>query len=121
VVVWVALAGGFGAVARSVVHSLVQSRVGGRFPLGTVVINLTGSLVLGFLAGLVIYQGMDPDVRTIVGTGFLGGYTTFSSYSYETLGLIEDRAPVAALGNAIGSVVAGLAAAAAGLALATLV
>jgi fluoride exporter len=120
-VLLVALAGASGAVARYVVHSLVQSRVRGLFPLGTVVINLSGSLVLGFLAGLVIYHGMDPDVRTIVGTGFLGGYTTFSSYSYETLGLVEDGAPVAALGNAIGSVVAGLAAAAAGLALAALV
>jgi fluoride exporter len=120
-VLWVALAGASGAVGRAVVHSLVHSRVGGRFPVGTVVINLTGSFVLGFVAGLVIYQGMDPEVRTIVGTGFLGGYTTFSSYSYETLGLIEDRAPVAAVGNAIGSVIAGLAVATAGLALAALV
>ena len=120
-VVWVALAGACGAVARYLVHASVQSRVGGLFPVGTVVINLSGSFVLGFLAGLVIYQGFDPDLRTIVGTGFLGGYTTFSSYSYETLGLFEDRAPTAAVVNAVGSVIVGLAAAAVGLGLATLV
>jgi CrcB protein len=120
-VVWVALAGACGAVARYLVHSSVQSRLPGLFPVGTIVINLSGSLVLGFIAGLVIHQGLDPGVRTIVGTGFLGGYTTFSSYSYETLGLFEDRVPVAAVGNAIGSVAAGLMAAAVGLALASLV
>jgi fluoride exporter len=118
---WVALAGALGALVRYAVHTLVQSRVAGIFPVGTVVINISGSLVLGFLAGLVIYQGMDPDVRTIVGTGFLGAYTTFSSFSYETFGLLEDGAPRAAVVNAVGSVVAGLIAATIGLVLASLV
>ena len=115
---WVALAGALGAVARYAVHTLVQSRVAGLFPFGTVVVNLGGSFVLGVIAGLAIYHGLDPDVRVVVGTGFVGAYTTFSSFSYETLGLLEDGAPRAALVNAFGSIAAGLLAATAGLVLA---
>jgi CrcB protein len=74
--------------------------------------------VLGVFAGLTIYHGLDPDVRTVVGTGFIGAYTTFSSFSYETFGLLEDRAPRAALVNAFGSIAAGMVAATAGLVLA---
>jgi CrcB protein len=112
---WVALAGALGALARYGVHSLVQSRVAGIFPFGTVVVNLSGSFVLGVVAGLTIYHGLDPDVRALVGTGFIGAYTTFSSFSYETLGLLEDAAPRAALVNAFGSVAAGMVAATVGL------
>lgn len=115
---WVALAGALGAVARYAVHTLVQSRVAGLFPLGTVVVNLSGSFVLGVVVGLTIAHGLDPDVRAIVGAGFVGAYTTFSSFSSETLGLMEDGVPGTALVNAFGSVVAGLVAATAGLALA---
>jgi len=120
-VVWVALAGALGALARYAVHRVVQLRTTGLFPLGTVVVNISGSLALGFLTGLLLYQGLAPDARVVVGTGFLGAYTTFSSFSYETLGLLRDDAPVAALVNAFGSVAVGLAAAAAGLGLAGLV
>jgi CrcB protein len=80
-------------------------------------VNVTGSLALGLVVGLVLQQGVDPDVRTIVGTGFLGAYTTFSAFSYETFALLEDGAGATAARYAIGSVVAGLAAAACGLAL----
>jgi CrcB protein len=117
--VWVALAGGLGALTRYLVHAAVQSRHASRFPYGTVVVNLSGSFVLGVLVGLVIYQGLDPDVRTLAGTGFLGGYTTFSSFSYETFGLLEDREAALALLNAFGSTVAGLALATAGFLLAS--
>ena len=89
---WVALAGALGALARYGVHGLVQSRVASQFPFGTVVVNVTGSFVLGLVVGLATYQGLDADVRTVVGTGFIGAYTTFSSFSYETFGLFEDRA-----------------------------
>ena len=99
-------------------HTLVQSRVAGRFPFGTVVVNLSGSFVLGVFAGLTLYHGLDPDVRVVVGTGFVGAYTTFSSFSYETLGLFEDGAPRAAFVNAFGGIAAGLLAATAGLVLA---
>jgi CrcB protein len=120
--VWlVALAGAFGALARYGVHELVQSRTASRFPYGTVVVNLTGAFALGFLVGLVTYQGLDPDVRTVVGTGFIGAYTTFSSFSYDTVGLVETGESRAAVVNAVGSVLAGLAVATAGFALAGLV
>jgi CrcB protein len=116
--VLVALAGALGALGRHGVHGLVQSRAASKFPYGIVVVNLTGSFVLGLLVGLVTYHGLDPDVRTVVGTGFIGAYTTFSSFSYDTLGLLEDGAPRAALVNALGSVALGLVVATAGFALA---
>jgi CrcB protein len=119
--VWcVALAGAIGALARFGVHAAVQSRTASRFPYGTVVVNLTGSFALGLLVGLVTYQGLDADVRVVIGTGFLGAYTTFSSYSYDTLGLAESGETRAALVNAVGSVVVGLLAAGAGFVLAGL-
>ncbi len=116
----VALAGALGALGRYGVHGLVQSRAVSRFPYGTVVVNVTGSFALGLVAGLFIYQGLDPDIRTVVGTGFIGAYTTFSSFSYDTFGLFEARATRAAWCNALGSVAAGLLAATAGFALAGL-
>ena len=117
-VVWVGLAGALGALARYAVHHAVQSRVSGLFPYGTVVVNVTGAFVLGLVTGLFLYHGLAPDARVVVGTGFLGAYTTFSSFSYETVGLLRDGAPVAALVNAFGSVAVGLIAAAAGLGMA---
>jgi CrcB protein len=117
-IVWVVIAGALGALARYIVHHIVQSRASGVFPYGTVVVNITGAFVLGFVTGMFLYHGLAPDARVIVGTGFLGAYTTFSSFSYETLGLLRDDAPVAALVNAFGSVAVGLLAAAAGLGLA---
>jgi CrcB protein len=120
--VWlVALAGALGALGRYGVHELVQSRTASRFPYGTIVVNLTGSFVLGLVAGLVTYQGLDADVRTVVGTGFIGAYTTFSSFSYDTVGLCEAGARPAAVVNALGSVALGLVAATAGFVLAGLV
>jgi CrcB protein len=117
---WVALAGALGALARFGVHGLVQSRAASKFPFGTVVVNVTGAFALGLLVGLFTYQGLDADVRTVVGTGFIGAYTTFSSFSYDTFGLFEEGAAASALVNALGSVVVGLAAATAGFALAGL-
>ena len=122
-VVWVALAGAGGALARYLVHGAVERRVAGRFPFGTVVVNISGSLALGFLTGLFLYHGLSGDARTVVGTGFLGAYTTFSSFSYETFGLLRDgprAGAAAALGNAFGSVIVGLVAATSGLGLAGL-
>lgn len=119
-VVWVAIAGALGTLARYTFHHVVQSRASGLFPYGTVVVNITGAFALGLLTGLFLYDGLEPDARVVVGTGFLGAYTTFSSFSYETLGLVRDDAPVAALVNAFGSVAVGLGAAAAGLGVAGL-
>jgi fluoride exporter len=116
-VVWVTLAGGAGAIARYVLDSAVRARWAVDYPVGTMVINVTGSFILGVLTGLVIAHGASTDLRTIVGVGFCGGYTTFSAASLETVRLAEQRRWPACLSYAGGSLVLALLAAGAGLAL----
>jgi CrcB protein len=112
-------AGGLiGAPARFVVDQLVNSRTRGVFPWGTYVINATGAFILGLISGLVLYQGLGHLPSAVIGTGFCGAYTTFSTFSWETVRLIEEGTPSAAIWNIAGSLVAGLLAAAAGMALA---
>jgi CrcB protein len=116
-VVGVALAGAMGAPARFVIERLIRARWPADWPWGTFVVNVSGSLALGVVVGFVLAQGVDPDVRTIVGTGFLGAYTTFSTYAYETVrvGAVARRGR--AVAYAFGSVLASVLAAAIGLAL----
>jgi fluoride exporter len=115
-VVWiVAVAGGLGAVARYLLDGWVQNRRDTTFPLGTFVINISGSLALGVLAGLVLYSSVDPDVRMVAGVGLLGGYTTFSTLTYESLQLAQAGARRAAMSNIVGSTAIGLVAAATGI------
>ena len=101
-------------------HAAVQSRTASRFPYGTVVVNLTGSFALGLLVGLVIYQGLDADVRTVVGTGFLGRVHHVLVVLVRHVRLGEAGDTRAAVVNAVGSIAAGLVAATAGFALAGL-
>ncbi|MEU0497521.1 fluoride efflux transporter CrcB [Mycobacterium sp. NPDC006124] len=112
------LAGAAGAVARFVLDSAVKRRWRTTFPWATVTINLTGSFVLGLLAGLVIFDGQPTAWQTVLGTGFCGGYTTFSTASFETVRLVQQGRRGVALANALGSLVGSVAACAAGLALA---
>jgi fluoride exporter len=112
------VAGAIGAPTRYLVDGFVQDRVRGVFPWGTFVINVSGSLLLGFVTGLALYHGLGDLPQTAIGTGFCGAYTTFSTFSYETVRLLEEGSVGLAAGNAFGSVIAGLAAAAAGLAIA---
>jgi CrcB protein len=112
---WIAAAGGLGAAARYLLDGWVQERVETVLPVGTWVINVSGSFLLGLLAGLVIAHGVSPDAKLIAGTGFLGGYTTFSTFAYETVGLAADGSRTLALVNVAGSIAAGLAAATLGL------
>lgn len=111
------IAGAIGAVSRYLVDDVVRSRFPGRFPWGTFVINVTGSFVLGVVTGLALYHGLGPVPKTAIGLGFCGAYTTFSTFSYETILLAETGSVGPAIGNALGSVVLGLAAAGIGLAL----
>ena len=110
------IAGAIGAVARYVVDELVKERVPGAFPWGTFVINVSGSLILGVVTGVALYHGLGPIPKAAIGVGFCGAFTTFSTFSYETIALVESGSVRLAIGNVVGSIVAGLAAAALGLA-----
>jgi CrcB protein len=111
------VAAGIGAPVRYVVDTWVQGRVQGPFPWGTLVVNVSGCLALGVVTGLGLHHGLNGTVRTIVGTGGLGAYTTFSTFTYETVRLVEEGATRKALANIAASFLVGLAAAAAGLAI----
>lgn len=117
---WVGLAGSAGAVSRFVVDGAVKGRFAGRLPLGTMLINITGSFLLGFLVGLVAFDGGSELWQTVAGTGFCGGYTTFSTASFETVRLVQQRSYRLAVTNTAATLVLGVGAAAAGLALSQL-
>ena len=121
---YVALGSAAGGVARWSIGNWVQRLVGGAppvvFPLGTLVVNATGSFVLGVLAMVIARPdgGERADVaRLLLGVGFCGGYTTFSTFSLDTVALLETRGWVVAAANVVASVAAGLAGVAAGLAI----
>ena len=99
--------GGVGAVLRFLVDRGVSKRVGRPFPFGTLAVNLSGALLLGFFAGLAL----SPHVALLAGTAFVGSYTTFSTWMLETQRLGEERQVVSAFANIAVSVVLGLAAA----------
>ena len=86
-----ALAGGLGAAARLLLDGVIRDRIGGVTPWGTIIINLTGSLLLGLISGLAGSHALPEAVHVVVGTGFLGGYTTFSTASFETIRLLQER------------------------------
>ena len=114
-IIWVAVAGGLGAVARFVVDGLVRTKVSASFPVGTVLINVSGSFLLGLVTGLVLGRAAPDALRLIVGTGFLGGYTTFSTASFETVRLVEQHRVGLALLNGVGTLITTACVAAAGL------
>jgi CrcB protein len=111
----VAAAGGVGAAARLVIDGLVRSRIRSAFPAGTAIVNVTGSLLLGFITGLAVARALPAEWHAVLGSGFLGGYTTFSTASYETVRLIQNRRPGAALASSLGMLVGCGGAAAIGL------
>ena len=115
VIVALSIAGGIGAVARLVFDGFLRSRVTTPYPLGTTVINVTGSFLLGLITGLAPTHGIPLEWRLILGTGFLGGYTTFSTASFETVRLAQQGRYAAALANGLGMFIAALLAAGAGL------
>ena len=100
--------GGVGALARYIVGTAIAERVGTRFPsAGTMVINMTGSFLIGFLMAVLTRRLAHPNWRLLLVVGFLGGYTTFSSFEYETLQAVESGAMWMGLLNVVGSVVFG--------------
>ena len=114
----VALGGALGSVLRYAVGTWFFQRVGPGFPWGTLTINVTGSFVIGVVLTLVQSRaGLSPAVRLFLATGVLGGYTTFSAFAYETLQLARDANAAQSVAYALGSVVAGVAAALLGVVL----
>ncbi|HEY4040664.1 MAG TPA: fluoride efflux transporter CrcB [Rhodopila sp.] len=107
---WVAVAigGAMGSVARFWLTSVMTGLTGPRFPWGTLLINVLGSLVIGVVAGLTLVPGrigLPPDIRIFLMTGVCGGFTTFSAFSLQTLELMQGGEMIQAFGYAVGSVV----------------
>ena len=111
----VCAAGGLGAATRLVLDGLIRAWTRSAYPLATTIINLTGSLLLGLLTGLTAGHLLPEPWHIIAGSGLLGGYTTFSTASFETVSLFEEGRYLAAILNGLGTLVICTCAAAAGL------
>jgi CrcB protein len=104
IVIMLSIAGGLGALTRFLVDGIVSEWLGRRLPWATIIINVSGSLVLGLLTGLLLRHHIAPATKLILGTGFCGGYTTFSTASFETVRLIEQKRIGSALMYSTGTV-----------------
>lgn len=104
----VALGAAVGAPTRYLVDRWVQRRNGTSFPWGTLTVNMVGCLVLGALAGAMSHQAVSGQLYALLGTGFCGALTTYSTFGFETVSLIRGRAGLHAVGNAVVSLAAGL-------------
>jgi CrcB protein len=113
----VAAGGLVGAPLRYLLDRAISRRLESDLPWGTFVINVTGSLLLGLLTGLTLTGHLSEIGKALLGTGFCGAYTTFSTFTFETVRLLEDGRILDAVGTLVSGVAAGLAAAAAGLAI----
>lgn len=113
--VGVALAAAAGAVCRYLLDQVVQRRHDSVLPIGTLAVNVTGSFALGLLTGLSMHHGVGGTALVVAGAGFLGGYTTWSTFAFESVALVQAGAVWEASINLLASVGLGLLAAAAGL------
>jgi fluoride exporter len=117
---WIAVFGAIGTLARYGLQGVVQFRTGSTFPYGTLLINLTGCFLLGLLYQATLNRlVISPDLRLAIGVGFFGGYTTFSSFGWETAKMLEDGEWLSAAAYVTVSVVAGILLSVAGIRLAT--
>ncbi|MFD1932307.1 MULTISPECIES: fluoride efflux transporter CrcB [Nonomuraea] len=114
----VLVGGAVGAPLRYLTDRAVQARHDTVFPWGTFAVNVVGSLILGVLAGAALSGVAGPALQLLLGTGFCGALTTYSTFSYETLRLAETGAVFFAVANVVASVVAGLGAVFVGLTIA---
>jgi CrcB protein len=104
----VVIGGGGGALARYVAASAIMTRFGGKFPMGTLVINVTGSFLIGLLMTMLTERfKVDPAWRLLLVVGFLGGYTTFSSFEWETYSTVREGGLWTGMLNVVSSVILG--------------
>jgi fluoride exporter len=98
-----------GSLSRYYLNIWITQRLGASFPYGTLIINLTGSLAMGILTGLILERTLliSPEIRLLIATGFLGSYTTFSSYELDTINLIQTSRYQQAIIYWLGSAVMG--------------
>jgi len=112
----ISLAGGLGACSRFFIDYLISELLRkGFFPLGTFIVNVSGSFFLGLLAGTAAYELMSPETFDIIAFGFLGSYTTFSTWMYESAHLMQKKRRYMAVSYIFFSIIAGVVAASAGL------
>lgn len=113
ILIYIAVGSAAGGVLRYLLGGVIQRAAGGTFPVGTLLVNLTGSCLLGFLYRYSADSAaITPEIRALLTIGLCGGYTTFSSFSYEAIRLLEDGQPGRALlyiGSSVGLCLAGTA------------
>ena len=105
---WVSLGGAIGSAARFWISGLIAQRFGQTFPFGTLAVNVTGSFVIGIFAAMTISEGrwlMSPSARQFLMIGVCGGYTTFSSFSLQTLTLAQEGDWFRAVANSFASII----------------
>lgn len=117
---WVMIAGGLGSGTRYLIGQWAVSAIGASFPYGTLIVNLAGCFALGVVFQLASAGSLSPEMRTAIAAGFLGGFTTYSSFNQETIALFSSGAVGAAGVNIAITIAGGLAAGALGLAAARL-
>ena len=113
---WVGLGGFLGANARYLLGGWIAARVSPAFPYGTFIINVSGSFILGLIMGALEGHVLSPALRLSAAIGFVGAYTTFSTWTYETIQLVENGSLLLAAANVFGSLAVGIGAVIAGLA-----
>jgi len=113
-IITVAFGGGLGAALRATLGQWIAQTWPTQFPLATFTVNLSGSILIGLLTGLFLRGDVDPSVRLFLVTGLLGGFTTFSSFSLETLRLLQEGRSTLALGYVAASILFCISGAAAG-------
>lgn len=107
--------GGLGATSRFMSDGLIRTVLGRRFPWATMIINATGSFILGLVTGLVLHHHGSVDMKLVIGTGFCGGFTTFSTACFESVRLLEEKRVAAFWVQLLGNVFLTVGAAAVGL------
>lgn len=119
--VLIALGGGLESVTRYLVSGWVANRLGVAFPYGTLLINITASFIIGFFLTFAQERAFNPNWRLFIAVGFVGGYSTFSTFEYESIRLLQDGEMLFGAIYLVGSVAAGAIAAITGITLGSLI